>query len=333
MQIQRYEKNPIVIPGMYDWRRVATFNPACILEDGTFYMLERACSGLKPLQCRIGLLKSDDGFHFTHVTQQPVFTPEQLGCPAGTIEDPRVTKIDGTYYMIFAHRPFNYNCYPTGIAEPVYTPLIGKMFEGINLTRSGIAVSHNLVDWQFLSWITPPDVDDRDNVLFPEKIGGKYAMLRRPMGYVGEEYGCDGPSVWISYSDDLTNWSEPVLVAAPEQDWEGGKIGAAAPPILTDAGWLTFFHGVDDQVVYRVGVMLLDRDHPETVIARSPEFIMEPQEYYEKVGLIIPNVVFPTAAVVKDGRLYIYYGCADTCIGVATVMLEDMLNYVLQFQK
>jgi len=333
MKIKRYEKNPIIIPGKYDWRRVATFNPACIHENGKFYLLERACSGLKPLQCRIGLLESEDGFNFEHILDRPVFTPEQLGCPAGTVEDPRITKIDDKYYLIFAHRPFNYNCYPTGIAEPVYTPVIGKMFEGINMTRSGIAVSDNMIDWEFLCWITPPEVDDRDNVLFPQKINGKYAMLRRPMDYVGEEYGCSGPSIWISYSDDLLTWSDPELVAVPENDWEGGKVGAASPPILTDEGWLTLYHGVDENTVYRVGVMLLDKDNPAKVIARSPEFIMEPEEYYEKVGLIIPNVIFPTANVVKDGLLYIYYGCADTCIGAATVPLADILEYVLKFKR
>ena len=295
-------------------------------------MFERACVSLRPLKCQIGLLESDDGFNFRHVYDTPVFTPEQLGCPAGTVEDPRVVKLDDTYYMVFAHRPFNYNCYPTGIAEPVYTPIIGNMFEGINNTRSGIAVSNNMKDWDFLGFINSQEVDDRDNILFPEKINGQYAMLRRPMSYYGEEFGCSGPSMWISYSDELQKWSEPVLVAKPENDWEGGKIGAAAPPVRTDEGWLTLYHGVDKNTVYRVGVMLLDGENPEKVIARSPEFIMEPEAYYEKIGLIIPNVIFPTANVIKDGLLYIYYGCTDTCIGAATVPLSDLLDYVMQYK-
>lgn len=333
MKINRYQNNPIVIPGKYDWRKVATFNPACIYENNKFYMFERACSNLQPLQCRIGLLESDDGYNFKHVYDEPVFTPEQLGCPAGTIEDPRVVKLDDTYYLVFAHRPFNYNCYPTGIAEPVYTTVIGERFKGINNTRSGIATSKNMKDWEFLSFINSQEVDDRDNVLFPEKINGKYAMLRRPMSYFGEKYGCSGPSMWISYSEDLKTFSDPVLVAGPENDWEGGKIGASAPPIKTDKGWLTIYHGVDENTVYRVGVMLLDLENPEKVIARSPHYIMEPEAYYEKVGLIIPNVIFPTANVVKAGLLYIYYGCTDTCISVATVQLKDILDYVLQYKK
>jgi predicted GH43/DUF377 family glycosyl hydrolase len=330
MKIERYARNPIVIPGKWDWRRVAVFNPAVILDDdGLFYMFERACVSLRPLKCSVGLLKSEDGFRFEHVVDQPVFTPDELGFPLGTIEDPRVVKIDGRYLMTFAHRPFNYHCHPTGIAEPDYVPQKGSFQEGINNTRSGIAVSADRLRWEHLGWITPPEVDDRDNVLFPEKINGRYAMLRRPMTYVGDAYGCSGPAMWISYSDDLRTWSEPRLVAGPEQPWEGGKIGAAAPPLRTEAGWLTLFHGVDEHTVYRVGVMLLDGDNPEKVLARSPGFIMEPQAYYEKVGLIIPNVIFPTGNVIKDGLLYIYYGCADTCIAAATVPVEEVLEHVI----
>jgi predicted GH43/DUF377 family glycosyl hydrolase len=176
-------------------------------------------------------------------------------------------------------------------------------------------------------------VDDRDNVLFPEKIGGRFAMLRRPMTYVGPEYGCTGPSVWISYSDDLRAWTEPGLVAGPENGWEGGKIGAAAPPLRTPVGWLTLYHGVDSRTVYRVGVMLLDLDDPGKVIARAPGFIMEPERYYEKVGLIIPNVIFPTGNVIHEGVLYVYYGCADTCISVATAPVSQLLDHVLRFRR
>lgn len=327
MRIARHPDNPIVIPGKWDWRRVATFNPACILDnDGRFYLFERACVSLRPLKCSVGLLVSDDGFHFEHVCDEPVFTPDQLGFPLGTVEDPRVVKMGDTYYMTFAHRPFNYHCNPTGIAEPEYVPQKGAFQEGVNNTRSGIAVSKDMREWEHLGWITPPEVDDRDNVLFPEKIGGRFAMLRRPMTWFGEEYGCSGPAMWLSYSGDLSSWTEPELIAGPENDWEGGKIGAAAPPLRTSEGWLTLYHGVDENTVYRVGIMLLDLDDPTKVLARCPHHIMEPQAYYEKVGLIIPNVIFPTGNVIKNGLLYIYYGCTDTCISVATVPVDEVLR-------
>jgi predicted GH43/DUF377 family glycosyl hydrolase len=182
--------------------------------------------------------------------------------------------------------------------------------------------------------VTAETLDDRDCVLFPETIGGRFAMLRRPMNFVGPEFGCDGPSIWLSWSDDLLEWSQPQLVAGPEnRHWEGGKIGAGATPMKTDEGWLTIYHGVDETVTYRSGVMLLDLEDPTNVIARSPEVILEPRDYHERTGLIIPNVVFPSANVVKDGTIYVYYGCCDTCISLATAQLDELLAYVLQFRR
>jgi beta-1,2-mannobiose phosphorylase / 1,2-beta-oligomannan phosphorylase len=331
MKLQRFSGNPIVTPGLFDWRRAITFNPGVVLDDGKFYLFERAGGTIRPLKCQVGLLESSDGFHFRHAQDTPVFTPEALGCPQGTIEDPRVVKIDGTFYMIYAHRPYTYNCHPTGLGVPDYTPIKGDLDRGINNTRSGVAMSKDMRNWTQIGFTTPPEVDDRDNVLFPEKIGGRFALLRRPMSYVGPSYGCRGPSIWLSFSDDLRTWTDPKLVATAENPaWEGTKIGAAAPPMRTEAGWLMLYHGVDAKSIYRVGVMLLDLKDPSRVIARAPQFIMEPETYYEKFGLVIPNVVFPTANVIKGGTIYIYYGCTDTCISVATVALSEMLEFVLQ---
>ena len=101
----------------------------------------------------------------------------------------------------------------------------------------------------------------------------------------------------------------------------------------TDAGWLLIFHGVDEQANYRTGIMLLDLDNPAKIVARSPECVFEPEEYYETTGLIIPRVVFPSANVIKDGTVYVYYGACDSCICLATVPLQEMLDYVLQFKR
>ena len=325
MNIKRFIGNPIVTPGKWNWRRAATFNPGVILDRGRFYMFERACQSIRPLKCNVGLLVSRDGFHFEHVSDKPVFTADQLGRPQGTIEDPRVVKIDGMFYMTFAHRPYTYNCHPTGLGVPQYVPLRGPLDSGINNTRSGLAVSKNMRRWKLLRWLTPPSMDDRDNVLFSEKVGGQFALLRRPMTWVGPKYGCTGPSIWVSFSSDLRTWTKPRFVAGPENAWEGGKIGASTPPLRTAAGWLTLYHGVDANCVYRVGVMLLDLRDPSKVLSRLPDFIMEPRDYHEKTGLIIPNVIFPTGNVIKNGVLYIYYGCADTCISVATVPVREVL--------
>lgn len=334
LNIKRCSKNPVIRPGNFTWRRVAVFNPGVIIEDGKFYLYERAAGSLKPFHTCIGLLESDDGINFISATDVPVFTGKMAGYPKGSVEDARVVKIDGVFYMCYALQPYQFDCWPTGIAVPDYYPENYSDWEENNaahmITQSGIAVSHDGIHFKQLCFNTPKEIDDRDNTLFPEKIKGRFAMLRRPLQYVGKEYGTSGPSIWISYSDDLMEWSEPKLVAKPENDeWEGGKIGAATNPVKTDKGWLLLYHGVDGDSVYRVGAMLLDLENPEKVLARTRNFIMEPQEYYEKYGLVIPNVVFPTGCVVKDGLLYIYYGCCDTCIGLATVPVDELIEYVL----
>lgn len=331
LKVTRCAENPIITPGKFDWRRITVFNPAVIYENEKFYLYERTGGNLRPFKCFIGVLTSEDGINFTHLKDTPVISPDMFGFPYGSVQDPRIVKIDGRYYMTYAVRPCAYNYFPTGLgvpdsSKPEYPDGWGKPEHYI--TRSGIAVSDDLVNFEHICYTTPPDVDDRDNILFPEKINGKFALLRRPLSYIGEKYGTASPAIWISYSENLIDWSEPKLLAKPEFEWEGGKIGASTPPLKTEKGWLTLYHGVDKDSTYRVGVMLLDLDNPEKIIARSPNFIMEPEEYYERVGLFIPNVVFPTGNVIKDGILYIYYGCADTAIGLATVPVNEVLDYL-----
>jgi predicted GH43/DUF377 family glycosyl hydrolase len=327
-QIIRNKNNPIVTPGNPDWRKAVTFNPGVVFDNGKFYMLERAAGNLRPFQCYCGLLESDNGIDFLLKNDQPVLGPDDLGFPTGSVQDPRVVKIENYFYVCAAFRPYSYSCSPTGTGLPDYTTMWGPKDRGINNTRSVIFKSPDLINYEFIAYTTPPEVDDRDNVLFPEKINGKFALLRRPMSFVGIEYGTDSPGIWISYSDDLTSWSNPVLVTGAEQEWEGGKIGASTPPVKTDQGWLLFYHGVDKNHIYRLGALLLDINNPEKVIGRTPDFIMEPEEYYEKFGLVIPNVIFPTAAIEVEDQLYIYYGCCDTSIGLATVKTSDILNYM-----
>jgi predicted GH43/DUF377 family glycosyl hydrolase len=220
--------------------------------------------------------------------------------------------------------------------EVQYPGFSGRSEE--NQTRSGIAVSTDRVHWEHLAWATPKEIDDRDVILFPEKIGGRYILLRRPLQFVNPDHSSiqalDAPGIWISFSENMQAWSEPELLIQPEQPWEGGRIGGSTPPIETDAGWLVFYHGVETEdpnvrrVCYRLGAMLLDLGDPRRVLARTPEPIMEPEEYYERFGLYIPNVVFPTGLVLNDGLLWLYYGCCDTAIGLATCPLDDLLDHL-----
>lgn len=333
IEVSRYKGNPIVTPGKYAWRMAATFNPAAILENDTFYLFERAAGSLRPFYCSIGLMQSKDGFNFVHKINTPLLTPEALGYPHGSLQDPRIVKIEGRFYLSFALRPYAYNCFPTGVGVPEYlTPDYPELKvdkdPGANTTRSGIAISDDLIHFDFLGFTAPPCMDDRDNILFPEKIDGRFALLRRPLEYVGEHYGTPKPGIWLSYSKDLSTWTEPRLIAKPENVWENKKIGGSAPPVKTEKGWLMLYHGVDDYSVYRVGAMLLDISHPEKIIGRTRQFIMEPENYYERIGMVIPNVIFPTGNIVKDGLLYIYYGCGDTSISVGVVPLVTLLDHL-----
>ncbi len=261
------------------------------------------------------------------------------GSKHGSVQDPRVVKIDGLYYMTYAYRPYAFDICPTGLGRPISTQPTVEGWDGnpaSNLTRSGIAVSKDRVHWEHLCWPTPADLDDLDVILFPEKINGKFALLRRPVEYVGEKYGTQYPAMWICFSEDMKTWSNPELLLKSEFPWENNRIGGSTPPIRTDRGWLVLYHGVETEdvtvhrVCYRMGAALLDLNDPTRVIARSPEAIMEPEAYYEKFGLWLPNVIFPTANVVKDGLLYLYYGCCDTCIALATVPLEELLDYLVE---
>jgi predicted GH43/DUF377 family glycosyl hydrolase len=339
LEITRCPENPIVWPGKWDWRMSNVYNPAVIYEDGRFTMYERTAGLLRPHHCYVGALESEDGVHFRHLSEEPVLTPEMAGSKYGSVQDPRVVKIEGTYYMTFAFRRFAWNIYPTGLGVPEASQAQFPGFDPAkdkNQTRSGIAVSKDRVHWEFLTWATPSDIDDRDVILFPEKIGGRFALLRRPIGFVATDtaHSEEHPSIRISYSTDLETWTEPEVVIRPKFKWEDNRIGGSTPPVRTDRGWLVLYHGVENtnpatrRVIYRLGAMMLDLDDPRKVIARAPDFIMEPEAYYEKFGPFIPNVIFPTGNVVKDGLLWIYYGCCDTAIGLATVPLDALVDHI-----
>lgn len=339
LTITRSPGNPIIWPGKWDWRMSNAYNPGVLYEDGRFYLYERTAGSLRPHQCYVGLLESEDGVHFSHVLNKPVLSPEMIGYPFGSVQDPRVVRINDTYYMTYAFRRFAWNISPTGLGVPDASQAQFPGFDPStdkNLTRSGIAVSKDRIHWEFFGWATPDTLDDRDVILFPEKIAGRFALLRRPIGFVDTDTGHseEHPSIRISYSTDLKTWSEPEVVIRPKFKWEDNRIGGATPPIRTERGWLVLYHGVENtnpatrRVIYRLGAMMLDLDNPAKVLARARDFIMEPEAYYERFGLFIPNVIFPTGCAIKDGLLWIYYGCCDTSIGLAIVPLEDLVDHI-----
>ncbi len=160
-------------------------------------------------------------------------------------------------------------------------------------------------------------------MLFPEKINGLYARLDRP---IGRGIGC----IWVSYSPDLKHWGKSDFVCAPRpRYWDQYHIGASAPPIRTDRGWLEIYHGVkmtNSGPIYRIGTIMLDLENPARVIGRCLEPLLSPRTDYERIG-DVGNVVFACGAIVEDnGEVKVYYGAADTSICVAFGTLDEIIE-------
>lgn len=170
---------------------------------------------------------------------------------------------------------------------------------------------------------------NRNGVLFPRKINGKYVMFSRPSDTGHTPFG----DIFLSQSHDLIHWGEHRFVMAPAGGWQSTKIGAGPVPIKSPQGWLLFYHGVltsCNGFVYSFGAALLDLEQPWKVIARAEPYLLSPQTYYECVG-DVPNVVFPCAALFDQpsGRIAIYYGGADTVTALAFTHLEEVIDFVL----
>jgi predicted GH43/DUF377 family glycosyl hydrolase len=172
-----------------------------------------------------------------------------------------------------------------------------------------------------------PDHDDKDGVIFPERINGRIAMLHRLKSKVQIAYFedfeslADSQKFWNGYVKHFDDYE----VMRSEFPWERRKVGVGPPPIKTDLGWLMIYHGVSIESIYRAGAALLDLNDPSKVLARTKEPILEPEMEFEKHGTV-PNVVFPCGTVVRDGRLWVYYGGADKVCCVASAPLDEFLD-------
>lgn len=335
MRLTRYADNPILSPQTgSDWEGLATCNPGAWYEpdENRVYLLYRAAGEDPAHRIHFGLAVSSDGLRFERVSNRPVFSPSEDNWDAGCVEDARIVKMGEWYYVTYASRPFPPGQYwlpesPGALAPAGISDDFPWMLRA-NATSTGLAITRDFRTWVRAGRMTDPMVDDRDVIVFPEKIGGRYAMLHRPMNWVGPRYGTEFPAMWIAFSDDLLCWSESVLLAKAERPWENNKIGGNTPPIRTDAGWLTLYHAVGADRHYRLGAMLLDLDDPTKVVGRSCRWILQPEEWYEIEGFY-RGCVFPCGKVVIGDTLYVYYGAADKYVGVATCRLEELLNSVL----
>jgi predicted GH43/DUF377 family glycosyl hydrolase len=176
--------------------------------------------------------------------------------------------------------------------------------------------------------LMPPE--DKDAALFPSRFGDRWALIHRPVpGRLGM-----GEHIWISYSPDLRHWGDHRLLISARRGgyWDANKIGLGPPPIRTEHGWLILYHGVRVTAagsIYRLGLAMLDLVDPSIVIGRSVEWVFAPEADYERTG-DVPEVVFPCGWVLEeDGEaVRMYYGAADTSIGVATARLGELVRHV-----
>ena len=340
MKLQKYKNNPILKPNPENaWEERCVLNPAVIYDEKNeeFVMLYRAAGNDKRHQIKLGLATSKDGVHFTRKSREPAFSADHGEADGGCIEDPRLMKIGDMVYLTYAARayaPGQYwlEEYVEGVTKaPTYTDetdVCGEelpYFAKHNITVTYLAATKDFKTYKKFGRITEATVDDRDVYLFPEKIGGKYAMISRPKF---KDAGLKMPSIWISFGDDLVEYDKPQLLMTGKEWWETQRIGGGTPPIKTEHGWFMLYHGVDDKGIYRVGAVLMDLNDPRKIVARTREPIMEPEYEYETCG-IYEGCVFPTGTVVREGILFVYYGTADTYIGLATADFEQLLQYLI----
>lgn len=310
--VERYSANPILRPSDLPVPCCAVYNSGVAkLPDGSYIMASRY-EELNKTQ-GIWVSRSSDGIHFTPDPRPPVFVCEpedqmefdetvwmnhRKGADIGSWFDPRICPVEGKYYLVYCVGG-DYGC------------------------RIAIAETEDFITLRHVSF--PLHSLNRNAVLFPEKIGGEYFMLHRPQSAASSGNGF----IWSASSPDLQYWGHCRVVARPQEFWENTKIGPAAPPVKTEAGWLAVYHGVfphSNGVNYGAGVMLLDLKQPWKVIGRSRDPILYVQELYEMVGQV-PNVVFPGAIIPEDdGTVKMYYGAADYVQCLAVSSLQALID-------
>ncbi|MDF3056353.1 MAG: putative glycosylase [Rariglobus sp.] len=217
------------------------------------------------------------------------------------VEDPRITRIDDTYYITYV-----------AISRHGPATMLVSTRDFRSFQRHGV--------------IFCPD--NKDIVLFPEKIGGRFTALHRP----SLSARLTPPEIWLASSPDLLHWGNHVHLLAGTQDWECGRIGAGAPPVRTSAGWLELYHGNDRRYGetrvgrYSGGLLLLDFENPTRILGVS-DAVFIPEMDFELNGFV-PDVVFPTGLILQDDLALVYYGAADTVTAVTAFKLQDLLAAV-----
>ena len=297
--IWRYSENPIIgrnpIPGV-----ARIFNSAVMPYEGKFIGVFRGeqTNGIP----YIYLGRSEDAIHW-NIEHEKIAFEDENGKPfmPRYAYDPRLVKVEDTYNIIWC-----------------------QDFYGASI---GLAKTKDFK--KFVRLENPFIPYNRNAVLFPRKIGGNYVMLSRPSDSGHTPFG----DIFLSESPDLVYWGRHRhLMSNSSEWWESVKIGGGAAPIETSEGWLLFYHGVSSTCngfVYSIGGAILDIDHPSVVKYRCETFLLTPEEWYEEKGFV-PNVCFPCATIHDSatGRIALYYGAADSYVGLAFTTLDQIVDYI-----
>ena len=295
----RSAHNPIISAGDLPYRAHSAFNPGATRRGGDVALLVRV-EGFRG-QSHFAVARSVDGEQDWRFDSTPALEGDPVRYPedAWGIEDPRVV-----YLPELARYAVTFTSYSAD------GPLVS------------LALTEDLVSFERLGPIRPPN--DKDAALFPRRFGGDWLLLHRP-------YSDGSANIMVSRSPDLRHWAEPELVLPARSGgwWDAGKVGLGPPPLETSAGWLLLYHGVRltaSGALYRSGLALLDLNDPTKVIARTDDWHLGPETDYERTG-DVPNVVFPSGWVLDPSGecVLVYYGAADTVIGLATASLSDLL--------
>jgi len=287
----RLSAGPILRPTTNEFESAGVFNPAVVKRGNEFVMIYRAQD--KNGTSRLGYATSLDGIHFNRRTK-PLLEPATDYEQGGGLEDPRLVKINDTYYLTY-----------TGFNKKDAQLCLATSQDLINWDRKGVILPANKGRWN-VGWT-------KAGAILPQKINGKYWM------YFMADAAERPNQMGVAYSSDLLQWQEPldrpVLEGRPRH-FDSYVVEPGPPPEMTKAGILLVYNGADDRNVYATGWVLFDKMDPTKVLARSVNPIFRVEKEWERIGQV-PNVVF-VQAMVRDGHRWLfYYGGADKFIGVA----------------
>ncbi len=309
-QAIRVPERPIIEPrseNAFWWERNGTFNPGVTEYHNQVVLLYRAYDDFHI--SRLGLAHSKDGVRFTRYNHPAIDTnpddaDERLG-----IEDPRITLIDGTYYIV--HTVASYHAVGT-------TADVKGIMEHIPW-RVRVAMHTTTNFKQYRHWdVLLPNVPAKNACLLPEKINGQFGLYFR-------ENTDEGETLKLTYTTDFRQWTSPETIQWPTPEtWQQFKFGTGSQPMLTKDGYLMVYHAVDQNQVYRLGLAMFDRNDPSKILWYSDP-ILEPELPFEKEGYV-PNVVYTCGALLRNNELWIYYGAADKVIARAILPLTGLIS-------